>query len=258
MLKRKLDYYFLLCLVFIGVLSIFFVFEYLQQQKLDKYLTVLHDGVSEMITDERTRGEFEAFYNDFINQVNNDSIDQSQIRQFAENIIAVKKEKIEISQDDLKRIISIREPAKREQLNSSVLSTKTEKRQDWQALTKRFAEQSAACDTLHEHLKLSKRLANAVEEQLGDHEQLSRTYGKNLSHSERRVAEIAGKFESEVTVYGTYHIEKSLQEEIDRIKKENKALQKKISSLDEMQKMIEQEREKLQDELNKIHANSKQ
>ncbi|KAA3614197.1 MAG: hypothetical protein D8M58_18565 [Calditrichaeota bacterium] len=242
MFKRKQDYFFLFSLVFIVFFSGYFIFDQIQNRNLNLYLDLMHETLSDMITDEEDRASFEKFYDEFIRNVENDSLSSDDIKLFAENIIDLKQEKEQINQKDIETIFS-KNPKK---IDVEILVAQMPQKHidvDWISLANDFRKSRKESDSV---LVLKKMHAN-IEAQISIQEELSLALRENsiqaAKYYEKKKAEL-DKIEK-ISKHRFHHMEEDLLKEIEKIKSDNFKIKLKLNSIDSLKYIIALEREKL-------------
>lgn len=245
MFKNKYDVYFIFSLTFILFLGIYLVFQHNQKKDLDEYLLVLKDKISSMISDKDDKAEFDKIFDDFMQRIENDSVSAARVEKLADKVIAIRKTRSKFTKDDLNKIFPSLKS--NDSVNTVLFRFRQINSKDWQKLTSNFEKSFLRCDSMRvsneQFLNLNKRL----KKQIDIHARISEEIKRN---SELAVQ----KFNALKKVKIDEEVEKTLLEEIEKLKMENERIHSKISSINEIQAVIKKERQKLQKQLQYIDS----
>ena len=257
MLKSKKDYYFLFSLAFIIVFSGYLAFDQIQNRNLNLYLDLIHDSFKELIIEEKERLSFEKFYEKFVNNVKSDSLSSYQVKQFADNVVNLKKEKQEITAKDIKELLpSNINPNKLITLNSNGEPKKLY--QDWLKMIDQFKKDNAVSDLIRKTKFETLTINSAIDNHLQAQEELSEKFtirserAKNFYENKKvQLANIGIAEKNKLS-----QIETELLNEVDSLLKENQKIEYSIESLIHIERSIAFERNKLKTYLSQLDSST--
>ena len=229
------------------ILSIYLGFQHTQRENLDEYLLLIRDNILSMVPDQDDKDEFENFFSDFVNGIEDNSVSANEIEKLAENIIEIRKEKTILSKEDLKKLLPSFRSNIKAQANAITFKFNNLKIKDWKELASNFEKSYLLCDSIRVKRKQAQELHKQLKNQLKIHTQISAELRKNSERTKQKLKEIE-KVEIDA------EMEQVLLKEIEKLELENEKINNKISSLDEMQIIINKERKKLIKEMHYIDS----
>lgn len=247
MFKHKYDIYFAFCILFMTAISIYIGFKYLQQKSLDEYLSLIHDKISSMISDEETKEEFENFFNDFAENVGEKSINADVVEELANNVAEMQKTKKVLTKENITNLFSKIRPDSISKSYFFELNDENFHSKDWQMLAMKFTKACSIGDSIRNLRKKSDILYQHLNEKLKIHNRLTIALKEKSLRIKQKFNEIK---EKDIDA----HLEKILLKQIETLRRENIVLNNKISDLNEMQGVICNEKGKLQDQLAHIDS----
>ncbi|MCB0281369.1 MAG: hypothetical protein H6627_06900 [Calditrichae bacterium] len=245
-MKTRHDFYFVFSLLFILVIGFFITYDHFQKKQLNSYLRVVHDKISEMITDESDRKAFHEYYEELITHVENDSVSPQQLENLAENIISIRRQKDSLSTSDLKELLILKQNTIKKKRVSGLAEIIDKEHPDWKSLSEQLGRKIAAIDSIKNNRKHDAEAGNLLQKQLEVHETLSKDHSDRHLRIQAIVDSIKDKMTSSTLSEKDRQI---LLKELKALKDENNQLNSKVDALEEIQLLLDNEREKMQQKL---------
>jgi len=244
MFKSKYDILFGFCISFIIILAVYLGYQRTQQNNLDDYLQLLKDKIASMISEE-DKEDFNQFFSDFSNGLKDNSVSPGEVEKLAENIIELRKRKTSLSKEDLSKLL----PSFRSQavISADIFRFDYLNVKDWKKLAANFNKSFIRCDSIRITREKSKKLHDRLKKQIEIHTQISEKLKRNSLQA-------IEKFEEIKKVEIDAEIEKALLQEIEKLKLENLRIHDKLSTLDEMQVILDKEKRMLQKQIQYIDS----
>ena len=244
-MSKKYDLIFIISLVFLVVIGIHLVNHYLQKQDLEEYLDLLGSKISEMIPDSE-KTEFDGIYGAFLKQIEDEEVPLEEVEELASRIVELRKVEQSISAVKVKEILQI------SKINAPVSTVtnglpKIKMEGKWKQLAKEFETEFLKSDSIRLVTIHHAEIKQKIEKQLKIHTEIAQ---QMESMHEFSIAKIE-KLKDEIS---DKKVQKELKKEMDLIKSANLNLNHKILAIEELKKVIANEKQKLQTELKKINS----
>lgn len=244
-MSKKHDLFFALSLVLMVFIAIHLVDHYLQKQDMNNYLNVLGDKISAMIPDNE-KDEFNSIYASFVKQVEEEDVPATELAELANRIVEMRKESETISAAKVREIL----PVSRNRVlieNANWILPKPEIGLKWDELARDFETAYKTSDSIRIKKEHHIKLKNNIAQQLELHSDITTGIETNYYDALDKVEILKDKIED-------VQVQRELIKKIEVIKSENQTLNKKISALAEIKKVIALERKRLQEELKEIDS----
>jgi hypothetical protein len=236
MFKSKYDLLFGFCITFIIILAVYFGFQRSQRNNLEKYLQLVQDKISGMISD-KDKEEFNQFFSDLEEGLKDNSVPASEVERLAENLLEIRKRKKNLSKEDLKKLMPV---FKTDSTTQNLLAEFDYiNSKDWKKLAGDLEISFARCDSIRMRRNQIKKMYERIKDQIDIHAQISKELKRNSIKAMEKFDEIRHKdINSE--------IKNQLLQELDRLKLENEKIKNKLSHMDELKNILEKEKKILQ------------
>lgn len=258
-MKSRYDYYFILCMMFIMILGIYIAYDHFKQRELNAYLQVLRETVSEMISDEKARRAFEQYFADLLEHVEEDSVSPQQLEQLADNIIAIREQKDKLTEKDLRDILPAEQHKRtREKVLSALNGLFGKDEPDWSELGERFKQRYARLDSLKNERLKQQSFKKEISKQIKIHESITRKHEKIHHRAQLLFDSLRKELNSKQTGYLSEKEKEILTGQLEQLLAENDQLNRKVNALSEIQRLIDNERQKMQRKLTLMDSLKKQ
>ena len=252
MIRFKRDYYFIISLLFILFFGIYVVYDYTQKRNLHSYLELLHETVAGMISSEKDRRQFDSYFEKLFDQAEDDSISPIQLEKLADNIISIRTKKTSLDSADLEKLLTERiKPDSIAWSAAKIFGIAGKKDPNWQALAKRFKKQFSISDSICAMQLSEKNLREQLKKQITRHENLSKNFRKHNTNIKQKIDSLKKQltFQDGKVKSLTDEQLDFLTKQLQQLKAENKKIISKMDGLEDIQKLLDIEREKVRKEL---------
>lgn len=248
MFKKKYDLFFIFSIIFITVFGLFLLNDFLKNKDLDLYLQAVKEKIAEMIP-AREKDQFEQLYSGFIQNVDDQKLQPSQLKELAEKIVILRQEKDTLSALDIEFILPKPQNWPPENPPQPQIAKIPGEEIEWNKIKEEFEKSLIKGDSIRiltiRHLNLKKEL----DQKLSEYSKISGEMLVNHEEISKKIKDIKDHSNLDESNPKQFIIE------LKSILSDNHQLKEDLMDLEEIEKTIQQEKEKLLQELKKIDSN---